>query len=59
MIQRVLSQSSVEHFLSHKAEKFCRGALYSSISLSLVLGYRKKLRFRGFRHNLLSNIFCL
>ena len=55
MSQRVLSQSSVEHFLSHSTGKFCRGTLQSFIDL----GYRKKLCFRGLCHDFPSKSFSL
>ena len=55
MLQRVLSQSSVEHFLSLIAGNFCRGTLSSNI----ILRHRKKLCFKGLCHGFLPNFFCL
>ena len=47
-----MSRFSVESFLSHSPEKFCRGTLWSFINV----GYRKNLCFRGLCHDFPSKI---
>ena len=56
MLLRVMSRFSVENFLSHSAEKFRRGILWSFI----IFGYRKSLdETAGECQDFTSKNFCL
>ena len=50
-----VSRSSVENFLPHSAENFCRGTLQCFINF----GYRKTLCLWGEYHDFLLKICCL